>query len=280
VKHPNSREALALLIQNQPFVLFLFAFSFLFSVLYWMMQTWFNLLLILLLLTIISIVYLLYLSQKSQKRLKTAKELLRVQLEIQDLTFSAISHEIHDNVGQILSLAKVQLNLLSEENTQEGKLLTDAKENISNALIDLREIAKGLSNKKLISLGLLSSIQHEAHRLEETNGWDVQVEVEGNPLPVTETQHLVIFRAIQYFLNRITQMEVGSNKMAITMGFYRQNWHIKIIHNRRDNDINLQQEQQYNQEQSLVLRRLSIIGGTFTVTENGETQILIQIPYA
>ena len=245
-----------------------------------MMQTWFNLLLILLLLTIVSIVYLLYLSQKSRKRLKTAKELLRVQLEIQDLTFSAISHEIHDNVGQILSLAKVQLNLLSEENTQEGKLLTDAKENISNALIDLREIAKSLSNKKLISLGLLSSIQHEAHRLEETNLWQVQVAVEGNPLPVTETQHLVIFRAIQYFLNRITQMEVGSNKITITMGFYPQNWHIKIVHHRKDPDINQQQEQQYHQEQSLVLRRLSIIGGTFTVTENGETQILIQIPYA
>ena len=104
--------------------------------------------------------------------------------------------------------------------------------------------------------------------------------VEGNPLPVTETQHLVIFRAIQYFLNRITQMEVGLNTIAITMGFYPQNWHIKIVHHRKDPDINQQQEQQYHQEQSLVLRRLSIIGGTFTVTENGETQILIQIPYA
>jgi signal transduction histidine kinase len=245
-----------------------------------MLQTWFSLVLILLLLTIISIVYLLYLSQKSRKRLKTAKDMLRVQLEIQDLTFSAISHEIHDNVGQILSLAKVQLNLLSEEHTQEGKLLTEAKENISNALIDLREIAKSLSNKKLISLGLLSSIQHEAHRLEETNLWEVQVAVEGNPLPVTEKQHLVIFRAIQYFLNRITNMDTGSNKITITMGFYPQNWHIKIVHHRKDPDINQQQEQQYQKEQSLVLRRLAIIGGTFTVTENGETQILIQIPYA
>jgi signal transduction histidine kinase len=261
-------------------VLFLFAFTFLFPVLYLMLQTWFSLLLILLLLTIISIVYLLYLSQKSRKRLKTAKDMLRVQLEIQDLTFSAISHEIHDNVGQILSLAKVQLNLLSEEQIKEGKLLTDAKENISNALIDLREIAKSLSNKKLISLGLLSSIQHEAHRLEETNLWEVQVAVEGNPLPVTETQHLVIFRAIQYFLNRITNMDSGSNKITITMGFYPQNWHIKITHKRKDHDINQQQEHQYHQEQSLVLRRLSIIGGTFTVTENVETQILIQIPYA
>lgn len=280
MKHRNSRDTLVLLIQNQRFVLFLFAFTFLFPVLFLMLQTWFSLVLILLVLTIISIFYLLYLSQKSRKRLKTAKDMLRVQLEIQDLTFSAISHEIHDNVGQILSLAKVQLNLLSEEQIKEGKLLTDAKENISNALIDLREIAKSLSNKKLISLGLLSSIQHEAHRLEDTNLWQVQVAVEGNPLPVTETQHLVIFRAIQYFLNRITNMDSGSNKITITMGFYPQNWHIRITHNRKDHDINWQQEHQYHQEQSLVLRRLSIIKGTFTVTENGETQILIQIPYA
>jgi hypothetical protein len=75
-------------------------------------------------------------------------------------------------------------------------------------------------------------------------------------------------------------MEAGSNKISVTMGFYPQNWHIKIVHHRKDSDINQQQEQQYNQEQSLVLRRLAIIGGTFTVTENGETQILIQIPYA
>lgn len=261
-------------------MLFLISFSFLFSVLFWILQSWFVLVLFLLVITIISIVYLLYLSHKSRKRLKTAKEMLRVQLEIQDLTFSAISHEIHDNVGQILSLAKVQLNMLSQEHIKEGKLLTDAKENISNALIDLREIAKSLSNKKLISLGLLSSIQHEAHRLQETNLWEVQVAVEGNPLPVTETQHLVIFRAIQYFLNRITQMEAGSNKILITLGFYPQNWHIKIVHHRMDPDINQQLEKQYHQEQSLILRRLAIIGGTFTVTENGETQILIQIPYA
>jgi len=205
--------------------------------------------------------------------------MLRVQLEIQDLTFSAISREVHDNVGQILSLAKVQLNLLSEDADKNGHLLEQAKENISNALIDLREIAKSLSNKKLISLGLLSSIQHEARRMNDTGEWDVHVAVEGSPLPVTETQHLVIFRAIQYFLNRIIQME-GDKKMNITLEFHQYDWQVRITHSRIDPELDQEQEQKILDEQSLILRRLSIIGATFTKTNNGTSQILIHIPYA
>jgi signal transduction histidine kinase len=253
--------------------------SFLYPALIIILQGWINLLLILLIVAIISIVYLLYLSSKSRKRLLKTKDLLRVQLEIQDLTFSAISREIHDNVGQILSLAKVQLNLLSQESTHDGKLLSDAKENISNALVDLREIAKSLTNKKLISLGLLSSIQHGARGLNETGEWDVQVMVEGKPMPVTETQHLVIFRAVQYFINRIIGME-GEKKILITIAFLPENWKIIIVHPRKEVEVDQEQEEKYQHEQSLVLRRLSIIKGTFTITEHAESRILIDIPYA
>ncbi len=38
------------------------------------------------------------------------KELLKTQLEIQEQTFQYISREIHDNIGQFISLAKLQLN--------------------------------------------------------------------------------------------------------------------------------------------------------------------------
>lgn len=243
------------------------------------LQWWFNLLLVFLLVAAVFIVYLLAVSYRARKKLLRTKEMLRVQLEIQDLTFSAISREVHDNVGQILSLAKVQLNLLSEDTEKNGHLLEQAKENISNALIDLREIAKSLSNKKLISLGLLSSIQHEARRMNDTGEWDVQVTVEGKPLPVTETQHLVIFRAFQFFLNQIVQME-GPTKIAITLAFHQHNWQLGIVHSRTDAELNQEQEQKRLDEQSLIIRRLSIIGATFTKSINNATLILIHIPYA
>lgn len=240
---------------------------------------WLQLVLFMLAIAVFAAIYLYYQSLKSKKELIIAKDMLRVQLEIQDLTFSAISKEVHDNVGQILSLVKVQLNLLSEGYEKKNHLLEEAKNNISTALEDLREIAKGLSNRKLISLGLISSLEHEAARLNEAANCQVNVSIEGNPLPVTETQHLVIFRAVQYFLNRLTQ-QGGFSKITLKVCFYDHNWQVIIY--RPDNQYkwNEESEREFLDEQALVLRRLSIIGGTFTINTEGETQIIINVPYA
>src|ERR1700744_3678118 len=62
------------------------------------------------------------------------KELLKTQLEIQEQTFQYISREIHDNIGQFISLAKLQLNTLNfrnlpsvrEQVTHSADLLTKA----------------------------------------------------------------------------------------------------------------------------------------------------------
>ena len=58
---------------------------------------------------------------KKKKKLQLEKELLQTQfsqtllqtqLEIQEQTLINISQEIHDNIGQILSLAKLHLNTI------------------------------------------------------------------------------------------------------------------------------------------------------------------------
>ena len=158
-------------------------------------------------------------------------------------------------------------------------MLEEAKNNISLALEDLREIAKGLSNRKLISLGLISSLEHEAARLNEAANCQVNVVIEGNPLPVTETQHLVIFRAVQYFLNRLSQPD-GFSKITLKVCFHENNWQVIIYRPDSQNKWNAETEKEFLHEQSLVLRRLSIIGGTFTISTEGETQIIINVPYA
>ena len=68
---------------------------------------------------------MLFLHKKKQRdfaneleNIKTTfeKELLKTQLEIQDQTFQYISQEIHDNIGQFISLAKLHLNTLNFKN--------------------------------------------------------------------------------------------------------------------------------------------------------------------
>ena len=50
-----------------------------------------------------------YLKEKEQTRLLYEQTLLQTQLEIQEQTLKNISQEIHDNVGQVLTLAKLNL---------------------------------------------------------------------------------------------------------------------------------------------------------------------------
>lgn len=242
---------------------------------YW----WLQIVLILVVISVPAAIYLYYQALKTKKELLIAKDMLRVQLEIQDLTFSAISKEVHENVGQILSLVKVQLNLLSEGNENKVHLLEEAKNNISIALEDLREIAKSLSNRKLISMGLISSLEHEAARLNESGNCQINVKLVGNPLPITETQHLVVFRAVQYFLNRLTQHN-EMKKILLKLCFNERNWQVIIYHHGVEKEWSADSEKDFLDDHALVLRRLSIIGGNFTISNQNETQIIISVPYA
>ena len=49
---------------------------------------------------------LLHINEKNKMKDNFDKELLQTQLEIQEQTLKNISQEIHDNIGQALSLAK------------------------------------------------------------------------------------------------------------------------------------------------------------------------------
>ncbi|MCA6462794.1 MAG: hypothetical protein IM571_06655 [Chitinophagaceae bacterium] len=259
-----------------------FSFRFLYSYLNYnslQIQWWLQVVILMFIIAVVAAIYLYIQQMKAKKELSVVKDMLRVQLEIQDLTFSAISKEVHDNVGQMLSLVKVQLNLISEGNEKKNHLLEEAKNNISTALEDLREIAKGLSNRKLVSMGLISSLEHETARLNELGHGHISFKKEGNSLPVTETQHLVIFRAVQYFLNCITSQDSPA-KVMLKLCFFENNWQVIIYSPAIQQSWQVESEKAFLDEHALVLRRLSIIGATFNVSTEGETQIIINVPYA
>src|SRR6476661_10060498 len=61
-------------------------------------------------------------SEKKLMETKFQQELLLSQLEIQEQTLKNISQEIHDNIGQTLSLVKLNLNTIdvpNQNNLQE-----------------------------------------------------------------------------------------------------------------------------------------------------------------
>ena len=78
---------------------------------------------------------LTYLKEKELMKSSFEKELLNTQLEIQEQTLKNISQEIHDNIGQGLTLAKLNLNTMLIENNdplQQKVTLSKTLVNIFN----------------------------------------------------------------------------------------------------------------------------------------------------
>ena len=107
---------------------------------------------------IIIILFLVFQKRKAQliqeKRLaeqRLLQEIANTQIEIKEETLRNISWELHDNIGQLLSVAKIQLNHI------EGQ--QDAIEEVSNTLSksiqELRALSKTSNPEYLEKINLV-----------------------------------------------------------------------------------------------------------------------------
>ena len=85
---------------------------------------------------------------KKTRDLQRNRELLLNQLEEQEQDFNNIYNQIHDNIGQVLSLAKWNLQTVEPDLSQEtNDKINNANELISKAIVDLRDLSKNHATK-------------------------------------------------------------------------------------------------------------------------------------
>ena len=108
-----------------------------------------------------------HLKEKEQMKNEFKQELLRTQLEIQEQTFKTISQEIHDNIGQMLSLAKMNLSKFEIDRHNSDEAVLSAKNLVSRAVSELRELSKTLNTDTISSIGLIKSIELELQLVEK-----------------------------------------------------------------------------------------------------------------
>jgi signal transduction histidine kinase len=132
------------------------------------------------------------------------RELLQTQLEIQEATFENVSQEIHDNIGLSLTLAKLNLNTLDANKPYEHPIMIESsKELISKAIEDLNDISKSLKAERVVTVGLLKSIEMEIDKLEKTNRYEVNLQVKGNPFFMDPEKEISLYRIFQESINNI-----------------------------------------------------------------------------
>jgi two-component system NarL family sensor kinase len=177
------------------------------------LQAWGLIFLIILLFILgglITIVFILH-----QKKFHFNKKLLKVesefqkstlltQLEIQEQTFRQISREIHDHIGQRLTLARLYINKLSGSIPQkEFEAISESSILIEEAIGDLKNLSRSLTANVIRDEGLLHAMQLETKRVSKITGLKIDIET-NDELPFLSVENeLIIFRIIQESLQNI-----------------------------------------------------------------------------
>ncbi len=146
------------------------------------------------------------------------EEISKTQTEIQEQTLKNIGWELHDNVGQLLSFASMQLNLLSTQVEDHLKTkLDDTKDVVTQSIQEIRMLSKTLNNEVILNIGFEKSITNELDRIKRMKFASAELHTKGDKVELKNKKHeIIIFRILQeFFSNSVKYSEAKNLKVII-----------------------------------------------------------------
>jgi signal transduction histidine kinase len=130
------------------------------------------------------------------------KELLSTQVEIQEQTMQHIGREIHDNIGQKLTLASLYIQQLAFERTSSN--IKENIENINNiinqSLGELRELSKTLTDNSVETSSIYKLLNTEYLKIKELKNLEVSFSCSNKKMALPYQLKTILVRITQEFI--------------------------------------------------------------------------------
>lgn len=145
--------------------------------------------------------------EKERMAIEFQQTLLQSKLEIQEQTFANISRELHDNIGQVLSLISINLNTLQAPG--EGHKLKLMDDMLTKAMVDLRNLSHSLDADYIRNKGWTEPVQKLLRQLQETGKYTTHVFIEEELPALGSERPIILFRMVQEIINNIIKHAVA-----------------------------------------------------------------------
>ena len=222
---------------------------------------------------------LLHISQTKLLNKTHGTALLKTQLEIQNQTMQYIGQEIHDSVGQKLTLASLYAQQLHYQNPEPD--IKDKIESISHiineALEELRSLSKNLTNDVVANKTIVNLLQDLCISLKKTKQFNIQFKTNNLNADIGFKTKTIIFRVAQEFVQNSIKHS-HCNKIIINVIFKDLNFSINLT----DDGIGFDENKIIAKGIGLknIKNRLAALGGyyTFKSTPKIGTSLYINLP--
>ena len=219
-------------------------------------------------------------TQELQHKFK--EELLQSRLEVQEQSLRYFSEEIHDNIGQVLSLVKLHMYKISQQ--ADSKVVSESAvqgtELLTKAIADLRTISQTANGSFVQGSDLLDILRKETGYVAAAKSIQCELVVSGNPVVLPQEQQLLIFRIVQESMANAIK-HGNATEIEISVAYEPQMFNLSVA----DNGYGFELPEN-GKPTGLGLinmnNRAQLLNGNFTIrSKEGEGTIVnLQIPMA
>ncbi len=156
-----------------------------------------------------SVLYYIIIYRRRQRAFEQEREsfkqaLLKAEIEIKEQTLSDISRELHDNLGQVASLIKINLNLIQPNLAKEdSQKVSESLDLLKQLIKDIKSLSVSLKAENLERFGLLKMIEKDIERYEKTVGLNITFATPSELPQLEQATQIFLYRMSQEIFNNI-----------------------------------------------------------------------------
>ena len=208
------------------------------------------------------------------------EELFKAKLETQEQTLQHISTELHDNLGALASLIKINLLTIPSDNAAKAaQKLEDTTDLTRQLIADIKSLSVSLSSDRISRKGFYKSLVTEVERINKTGQFNATVSLDEKLPDLDNDTATILYRMIQEILNNMVKHSQALN-IVMEVSYRNSSLNFSIS----DNGIGFNAEEKAQEDDGAGLynlqKRADMIGARFSMNSSvGKgTSVLIELP--
>jgi len=205
---------------------------------------------------------------------------LQTEIEIREQTLTHMSRELHDNLGHIASLIKINMNLVSRDIPETDRSKIDESIDLLKHLIgDIKSLSVSLNSDRLENIGLVEAMTGDVTRINKTGYVKMHMEVKCEMPVMTKETEMFLYRISQEIINNSLKHS-GAKACRITIDCQESNLSLMFSDNGTGFDVNETTKNAKGSGLSNLNKRCKMIGAELNMlsSKNSGTSVLITLP--
>ena len=208
-------------------------------------------------------------------------ELLKSQMEVQEQTMQTVAANLHDNIGQLMSLTAVTLSTINlNDPSRIAEKIDSASQLAKRSVKELRQLSRLIYGQELIRTGLANAISLELDYLKAAGLHTVSFKSNYTAKEGQTEKEIILFRIFQEVLNNAIR---HAEATTIDVSIEQDEWYLKLVI--KDNGKGFIEAEVVKEKKGMGLfnirKRVALISGDVVIIAGPDmgTEINIMIPY-